>query len=159
MVGEALTSQFELDFTLIAFMVTSMMGSVWYLDSGALFHMIDNKEFFSDLDEKGLHMNIEMGDDGRYSVIDVSIVPFQREYGSPLTLKYVMYVPSLKKNLVLVTMLEDYGYAVIFSKGKAFLHHIASGQVKRIEVQVKNLYKLDVEDCVDLNTKAEKVQS
>jgi len=29
--GEAITSQFKLDFTLIAFMVASMMGSVWYL--------------------------------------------------------------------------------------------------------------------------------
>lgn len=32
---KALASQFELDFTLIACMVSSMMGSVWYLDSGA----------------------------------------------------------------------------------------------------------------------------
>lgn len=34
-VGEALASQFELEFSLIAFMVSSMMRSVWYLDSGA----------------------------------------------------------------------------------------------------------------------------
>jgi len=34
-VGEALASQFELDFSLIACMVSSMMGSVWYLDNGA----------------------------------------------------------------------------------------------------------------------------
>ena len=33
--GEALASQFELDFSLISCMVSSMMGSVWYLDSGA----------------------------------------------------------------------------------------------------------------------------
>lgn len=33
--GEALASKFKLDFTLITCMVTSMMGSVWYLDSGA----------------------------------------------------------------------------------------------------------------------------
>jgi len=52
--GEALASQFELDFTLIACMVTLVMGSVWYLDSGASFHMTDNKEFFSDLEEKDL---------------------------------------------------------------------------------------------------------
>jgi len=32
---EALASQFELEFSLIACMVSSMMGSVWYLDSGA----------------------------------------------------------------------------------------------------------------------------
>jgi hypothetical protein len=42
-VGEALASQFELDFTLITCMVTSVMGSVWYLDSGASFHMTKTK--------------------------------------------------------------------------------------------------------------------
>ena len=42
-------------------------------------------------------------------------------------IKYVMYVPGLKKNMVSVSILEDSGYNVIFSKGKAFLHHIASG--------------------------------
>ena len=69
---------------------------------------------------------------------------------------YAMYVLDLKKNLVLVTMLEDRGYNVIFSKGKDFFCHIVSRHVKRIEVRVKNL--LDVEDYVALSTKAEKVQ-
>jgi hypothetical protein len=32
--GEALVSQFELDFTLITCMASSASGSVWYLDSG-----------------------------------------------------------------------------------------------------------------------------
>eukprot|EP00253_Pinus_taeda_P020201 PITA_20201 len=52
--GEALASQFELDFTRIACMVSSVMGSVWHLDSGASFHMSNNKELFSNLEEKDL---------------------------------------------------------------------------------------------------------
>ena len=39
--GEALASQFELDFSLITFMVSSALGSMWYLDSGASFHMTE----------------------------------------------------------------------------------------------------------------------
>ena len=70
-----------------------------------------------------------------------------------------MYVSSLKKNLVLVVMLEDRGYDVIFRKEKHFLHHIARGQVKWIEIWVKNLYKLDVEYCAALSMKAKKVKS
>ena len=54
-------------------------------------------------------------------------VAFQREHGAPLTLTDVMYVPRLKKSLVLVAMLGDKGYDVVFSKGKAFLRHIATG--------------------------------
>ena len=145
--GEALASQFEMEFTLIACMVSSMMGCVWYLDSGASFHMTSDKNLFSALEEKDLKMHIEMGDDGRYSVSGVGMVAFQREHGAPLTLTDVMYVPRLKKNLVSVTMLEEKGYDVVFSKGKEFLRHIATGQTKRIWVRVKNLYTLEVEQC------------
>lgn len=53
-IGEALPSQFKLDFTLIACMVTSIMSNVWYLNSGASFHMTSNKKKFSDLEEKDL---------------------------------------------------------------------------------------------------------
>ena len=42
-VGESLASHFELDFSLITCMVSNMMGSMWYLDSGASFHMTGNK--------------------------------------------------------------------------------------------------------------------
>jgi hypothetical protein len=62
--GEALASQFELDFSLIACMASISLGSVWYLDSGASFHMMGDKELFNDLEEKDLKMHIEMGDDG-----------------------------------------------------------------------------------------------
>lgn len=75
-VGEALVSQFELDFPLIACMVTSVMGSVWYLDSRASFHMIGNKGFFNGLEDKGLQMHINMGDNGCYSAIGIGIVTF-----------------------------------------------------------------------------------
>jgi len=63
--------------------------------------MNDNKEFFSDMEED-LDMHIEMGDDGRYRVRDISTVTFQRDFSSRLTLKDVMYVLCLKKNLVFV---------------------------------------------------------
>ena len=59
--GEALALQFELDFSLIACLVSTCMGSVWYLDSGVSFHMTGDEELFSDLEEKDLHMHIDMG--------------------------------------------------------------------------------------------------
>lgn len=48
--SEALASKFKLDSTLITSMLTLVMGSVWYLDSGTSFHMTINKEFFIDLE-------------------------------------------------------------------------------------------------------------
>ena len=65
---EALASQFELDFTLFACMVSSMMGRGWFLDSGASFHMTGDKSLFSTLEEKDLQILIAMGNDEKYSV-------------------------------------------------------------------------------------------
>ena len=53
-----------------------MMGCFWYLDSGASFHMTGDKNLFSALEVKDLKMRIEMGDDGRYSVLGVGTVAF-----------------------------------------------------------------------------------
>ena len=92
-------------------------------------------------------MHIEMGDDGRYSATDICTITFQRQSGKPFKLKYVMHVPGLKKNLVSVAMLEDRGYDVVFSERKYFLRHKKIGQAKKIWIQVKNIYKLDVDGC------------
>jgi len=96
--GEALGSQFEMDFTLIACMMSSMMGYGWFLDSGASFHMTDDSSLFSTLEEKDLKMRIEMGDDERYSVLGVGMVAFQREHGAFITLTDVKNVLGLKIN-------------------------------------------------------------
>ena len=150
--GEALASQ--LDFTLFTCMVSSMVGSGWFLDSGASFHMTGDKSLFSTLEEKDLHILIEMGNDEKYSVSGVGTVIFQREHGARLTLTDVKYVPRLKRNLVLIVMLEDRGYDIVFSKGKVFLRHIITRQVKQIGSRVKNLYALEVQDaCKALSSK------
>ena len=97
---------------------------------------------FSDLDEKDLGVHIEMGDDGRYSVIGIETISFERESGKPFILKDVMHVPGLKKNIISVAMLEDKGYDVVFSEGKAFLHSKETGETRRIGVRVKRIYQL-----------------
>ena len=98
-------------------------------------------------------MHIEVGNDGWYSTIT-----FKRESSSHLHLKVVTYVLGMKKNLISIALLEDYGFDVIFSKGKAFLRHLATRKVKKIGVRVKNLYKHEEGDCAALSNKGEKVQ-
>ena len=93
-----------------------MMGSLWFLDSGASFHMTGDKYLFTDLDEKDIGVHNEMGDDGRYSATGIETISFERESGKPFILKDVMHVPGLKKNLISVAMLEDKGYDVVFSE-------------------------------------------
>ena len=111
-------------------MASSMVGSGWFLESGVSFHMTGDKSLFNTLEEKDLQILIVMGNDEKYNVSSVGMVIFQRKHGAYLTLTDVKYVPGLKRNLVSITMLEDKGYDVVFSKGKAFLRHIATGQTK-----------------------------
>ena len=75
------------------------------MDSGASFCMTESREVFSDLKEKDLQMDIEMGENGRYNVTGIGIVTFQRELGSPLRIRDVMFVPSLKKNIISISVL------------------------------------------------------
>ena len=67
------------------------MGSVWFLDSGASFHMTGDRDLFSDLEDKDLGVHIEMGDDGRYSVTSIGTISFERESSKPFVLKEVMH--------------------------------------------------------------------
>jgi len=119
--GEALATQFEPYFSLIACLVSSVMGSIWFLDNGASFHMTRDRDLFSDLDEKDLGVHIKMGDDGRYSATSIDTISFEREFGKLFILKEVIHVLGLKKNLISVAMLEDKGYDVVFSEEKDFV--------------------------------------
>jgi len=92
--------------------------------------MTRNREIFNDLDGKDLQMHNDMGDDGKQNAIGIGKITFHRELDFPLRLKDVTFVPSLKKNLISIAVLEDRGYDVILSKGKEFQRHIATGKVK-----------------------------
>jgi len=131
------------------------MGSVWFLDSGVSFHMTGDRDLFSDLEDKDLGVHVEMGDDGRYSAMGVDTISFERESGKPFVLKEVMHVLGLRKNLISVAMLEDKGYDVVFSEGKAFLRSKTTGETRKIGVQVRNLYWLHVDGCAAMACKAE----
>ena len=63
------------------------------------------------------------------------------------------------KNLISVVMLEDKGYDVVFSEGKAFLRSKTTGETRKIGVQVKNLYQLQVDGCAEMACKAGEVVS
>ena len=61
-----------------------------------------------------------------------------------LHVEEILYVPGLKKNLLFVGVLEDKGYTVAFSKGKAFMWPSNEGMSSTMEIGVKvgNVYRL-----------------
>jgi len=70
-------------------------------------------------------------------------------------LKEVMHVPGSKKKLFSVALLEDKGYDVVFSEGKAFLRSKTTRETWKIWVQVKDLYQLHVDHYATMACKVE----
>lgn len=99
-----------------------------------------------------MHFHIELGDDRRYLAKGAGTVRFEMESRNPLYLRDVLYIPGLKKYLVSVATLENKGYEIIFSKGKAYIKPSISLAAKQIEVTMKNLYKLQVETTTTLGS-------
>jgi hypothetical protein len=52
---------------------------VWYIDSGASSHMTGAREFFTDLSEGDVELDIELGDDSMVKAVGRGKVTFQRE--------------------------------------------------------------------------------
>ena len=57
---------FDEEFCLIACTISTTRSSIWYVDSGASSHMTGQKRFFRDLQEGGIGIHVELGDDARY---------------------------------------------------------------------------------------------
>ena len=85
-------------------------------------------------------MNIEMGDDRSYSATGLGTITFQSEHGAPLTLRDVMYVPGLKKNLVSIFAMEDKGFKVAFVDGKVRIWQRKPKDAFTLRFRVDGLY-------------------
>ena len=89
----------------------------WFIDSGASCHMIIVRENFTSLLEDYIYLEVVLGDNSKVKEKDMGTISFQRELSPPLRVTNVLYVPGLKKSLILVSSLEDSGYEVLFPKG------------------------------------------
>lgn len=61
---EELASKFDREFSLVTCLSTCLGTSrVWYIDSGASTYMLSVRECFSELNEQGVSVEVELGDD------------------------------------------------------------------------------------------------
>ena len=119
---EQFASQFDRDFAFITSTFSrSTSSDVWYIDNGASRHMTGAWEFFSELAERALDIEIVLGDDRTVRVVGVGTVTFERESLPPLKVMDVLYVPRMKKNLISVSAIEK-GFDITFSGGQVLMH-------------------------------------
>ena len=139
------SSRFENEFSLVTCLSSKSVSSrVWYIDSGASSHMTGVRENFTDLSEKNIDLDIELGDDSTVKAVGQGTVLFQRESQQPMKVKDVLYVPGLAKNLISISAIEDRGYDVTFREGKVLIHPSGSSSrtAKVIGVRQGKLYRL-----------------
>ena len=93
----------------------------WLVDSGASRNMTGNCGALTSYRKKKFTTQVELGDDSTYKIEGVGSTSLQLDSGTVLHIDDVLYVPSLKKNLLSVAGLEDKGYRVLFMDKKVLL--------------------------------------
>jgi hypothetical protein len=140
---EEFSTKFDKEFSLIACLSSrTTTTDAWYIDSGASRHMTAVREHLTDLTQCG-DAEVVLGDDREVKVAGCGTVSFRRESLPPMTLIEVLYVPNLKKNLVLVSTIEEKGYEVLFRDGQVLLFPRGSSitSAKVIGTKHERLYK------------------
>lgn len=109
-----------------------------------MFSLTGFKDSISNVRKKRFHTKVELGDNGTYAIEGIGSTSLKLESGWSLHLEEVLYVPGLKKNLLSVGVLEDKGYNVAFTKGKAIMWPSGGDMSSAIEIGVKegNVYRL-----------------
>jgi hypothetical protein len=137
------STKFDKEFSLIVSLsMRTTHTNTWYIDSGASHHMTGIREHLTDLTKMG-NVEVVLGDDREVKVVGSGTVSFRRESLPTLTLAKVLYVSSLKKNLVSVSTIEENGYEVLFRDGQVLLFPRGSSitSTKVIGTRHERLYK------------------
>ena len=68
---EEFSSKFNREFSLVTCLATCLVSSsVWYIDSGASTHMSGVQECFTKLNDRGVSVEVELGDDRVIRAVD-----------------------------------------------------------------------------------------
>jgi hypothetical protein len=101
-------------------LISTLIGTVthgsdtWLIDSGASKHMTGYKYSLSKLVQKDSPQKVKLNDDYKYPIKGVREASYRLDSGKPMKMKDVLYVPSLKKNLLSISTLDEKGFKVSF---------------------------------------------
>jgi hypothetical protein len=64
---------------------------------------------------------VDLGDDSRHAVKGVGESSYQLYLGNSISIKDVLFIQGLKKNLLSISALEDKGFRIAFVDGQVLL--------------------------------------
>jgi hypothetical protein len=115
----------------------------WLIDSGASKHMTSKKNTLSCISENKFSQKVTLGDDYQYPIKGVGESKYKLDSENSITMKDVLYVPGLKKNLLSISDLDKKGYRVAFIDGEVIMW--AKGETLNEAIVIRNeengLYK------------------
>jgi hypothetical protein len=101
----------------IAFAGCISMNSEWILDSACSYHVCINKNWFSTYEPVQNDGLVRMGDNTPCEVIGIGSVKIKTHYGMTRTLTDVRHVPTMFRNLISLSTLDNMGYKYFASGG------------------------------------------
>jgi hypothetical protein len=117
---------------------------MWIIDSVSSRNMMRDQARLSNLNENKTLYKVELGDKINYPVEGFGQASVKLKTGNNVHLSNVLYVPSLEKNLVSISGLEDKGNIIAFVDGKVLFWHKDSNieNARVIGSREGNLYRL-----------------
>ena len=83
--------------------------------------MTRKKKTLSKLEENNSPQKVSLGHDYQYTIKGIGEASYKIDYGTPMKMKEVLSVPSLKKKLLSISTLDKKGYRVAFIDGQVLM--------------------------------------
>jgi hypothetical protein len=118
---------------------THAYHDVWFIDSGASYHMTPHREWFSEY-EKYDGGDVFLGDDSTAKIMGHGRVKLLLKDGRIRTLPGVLHIPKLARIPISVSKLDDAGVNIVFGKNTCKM--VQGAIVLMRGVRCGTLYKL-----------------
>ena len=121
---------------------------MWYLDTGASGHMIGGRELICDLDDsyKG---TIRFGDGSKISIEGKGKIILNSKDNTHITLKNVLYTPSLKANILSLGRLDEEGYDIRLHKGFLTIHDDRGFLLTKVQRSLTPIFRWLLEHVIN----------
>jgi len=125
---------------------THVDHEAWLIDSSASFHFTPHREWFCKY-EKYYGGDVFVKDDRKARIVRHRKVKLKLQGGRIKTLRSVLHIPALTRNLIFVSKLDDVGVKIVFKKDTCKM--VEGALVLMWGVRIGTLYKLMGSTVID----------
>ena len=120
-----------------------LQDDLWYLDTRASSHMTSKRSFFYSINESQ-HGAIRFGDESSMVFEGKGSIVVNYSRGEELKLEGVLYVPSLKVNILTLRKLDDDGFTSTLRGGYLSIFDNEGREFVKIQKIVGSIYLLNM---------------